>query len=209
VRYLGSTIVLQDEACYCQFDGPSEAAVAVANRKAGLSFDRIVPAVGIKTDERSSTMSVHTTIAAPPRQWRTWLLIGAAALAVGAIAAALVLAIGGTGTKSTASSSPVMVNPPSMVPQVGAFTSVTPAPTVVSGPTAPSIVPQVSALISVLTPAQLANGALGLGYALPSAQHGPTIASVLNSMTPETRRYTKAIMSLTFAQLAAGAAGSP
>jgi Nickel responsive protein SCO4226-like len=43
VRYLGSTIVLGDEACFCQFEGPSEAAVAEANRRAGLSFDRIVP----------------------------------------------------------------------------------------------------------------------------------------------------------------------
>ena len=48
VRYLGSTIVLDDEACFCQFDGPSEAAVAEANRRAGLSFDRIVPAVSVR-----------------------------------------------------------------------------------------------------------------------------------------------------------------
>ena len=48
VRYLGSTIVLGDEACFCQFEGPSEAAVAEANRKAGLSFDRIVPAVYVR-----------------------------------------------------------------------------------------------------------------------------------------------------------------
>jgi hypothetical protein len=48
VRYLGSTIVLRDEACFCQFEGPSEAAVAAANRRAGLSFDRIVPAVIVK-----------------------------------------------------------------------------------------------------------------------------------------------------------------
>ena len=47
VRYLGSTIVLKDEACFCQFDGPSEAAVAEANRRAGLPFDRIVPAVTV------------------------------------------------------------------------------------------------------------------------------------------------------------------
>ena len=47
VRYLGSTIVLGDEACYCRFEGPTEAAVAEANRKAGLSFDRIVPAVTV------------------------------------------------------------------------------------------------------------------------------------------------------------------
>jgi hypothetical protein len=48
VRYLGSTIVLKDEACFCQFDGPSEAAVAEANRRADLPFNRIVPAVTVK-----------------------------------------------------------------------------------------------------------------------------------------------------------------
>ena len=48
VRYLGSTIVLGDEACFCEFEGPSEAAVAEANRRAGLSFDRIVPAVTVR-----------------------------------------------------------------------------------------------------------------------------------------------------------------
>jgi len=48
VRYLGSTIVLRDEACFCQFEAPSEAAVAEVNRKAGLTFDRIVPAVSVK-----------------------------------------------------------------------------------------------------------------------------------------------------------------
>ncbi len=47
VRYLGSTIVLGDEACYCRFEGPTEAAVAEANRKAGLPFDRIVPAITV------------------------------------------------------------------------------------------------------------------------------------------------------------------
>jgi Protein of unknown function (DUF4242) len=47
VRYLGSTIVLQDEACYCRFDGPSETAIAEVNRRAGLPFDRIVAAVTV------------------------------------------------------------------------------------------------------------------------------------------------------------------
>ena len=47
VRYLGSTIVLGDEACYCRFEGPTEAAVAEANREAGLPFDRIVPVVTV------------------------------------------------------------------------------------------------------------------------------------------------------------------
>jgi hypothetical protein len=58
-----------------------------------------------------------------------------------------------------------------------------------------------------LTPAELAGGALGTGYALPIAQSGPTTASILASMSPQTREYTKRIMNLTFAQLAAGAGG--
>jgi len=64
------------------------------------------------------------------------------------------------------------------------------------------------AVIMSITPAALAAGALG-GYALPSLQHGPTLQSVLASMSPATRRYTQAVMNLTFAQLKAGAAGSP
>ena len=67
---------------------------------------------------------------------------------------------------------------------------------------------QVPSVMS-MTPAQPAGSGLGTGYALPSAQSGPTVDSVLASMSPETRRYTQRIMSLTFAQLAAGAAGSP
>ena len=35
------------------------------------------------------------------------------------------------------------------------------------------------------------------------------MASVLASMSPQTRAYTQAIMSLTFAQLAVGAGGHP
>jgi Protein of unknown function (DUF4242) len=47
VRYLGSTIVPDDEACFCQFEGPSQAAVAEANRRARVAFDRISPAVAV------------------------------------------------------------------------------------------------------------------------------------------------------------------
>ena len=47
-----------------------------------------------------------------------------------------------------------------------------------------------------LTPERLADGALGTGYALPAAKGGPTLASVLASMSPQTRQYTKAIMRL-------------
>lgn len=45
VEYLGSTIVPDDEACFCQFDGPSEEAIVDANRRAGLPFDRIVAGI--------------------------------------------------------------------------------------------------------------------------------------------------------------------
>lgn len=47
VRYLGSTIVPGDEACFCAFQGPSEASVAEVSRRAGLPFDRIVPALAL------------------------------------------------------------------------------------------------------------------------------------------------------------------
>ena len=47
VRYLGSTIVPDDEACFCQFEGASEAAVAEANKRAEVPFDRIVEAVAV------------------------------------------------------------------------------------------------------------------------------------------------------------------
>ena len=42
-----------------------------------------------------------------------------------------------------------------------------------------------------------------------SPQSVPTRESVLRAMSPEGRRYTKAVIALTPAQLAAGAAGSP
>jgi len=77
-----------------------------------------------------------------------------------------------------------------------------------SGPSAAQDAARVRSILS-LTPAQLAGGALGTGYALPTAQHGPSVASVLASMDPQTRRYTQAIMALRFNQLAAGAAGQP
>ena len=47
VCHLGSTIVPGDEACYCQFEAPSEAAVVEANRRAQAPFDRVVAAVAL------------------------------------------------------------------------------------------------------------------------------------------------------------------
>jgi hypothetical protein len=61
--------------------------------------------------------------------------------------------------------------------------------------------------IMSLTPLQLATGDLGNGCRLPKTQSGPTLESVLSSMSPQTRRHTEAIMALTFEQLAVGAAG--
>lgn len=87
VRYLGSAIVLEDEACFCQFEGPSETAVAEANRRADLRFDRIVPAVLVQPNHRSDEMSVSTSIPKTNRAGRSRLLAGfAAILAVAAVA---------------------------------------------------------------------------------------------------------------------------
>ena len=80
VRYLGSTIVLGDEACFCQFEGPSEAAVAEANRKAGLRFDRIVPALLVDSTPRRGEMSVSTSIPQTARRGRSHYFVIAAAL---------------------------------------------------------------------------------------------------------------------------------
>jgi hypothetical protein len=187
VRYLGSTIVLKDEACYCQFAGPTAAAVAEANRKAGLSFDRIVPALTVKPERRSS-VNASTSIPATV-QIRRGRLVGLVGI-VAAVAAAvtwLVLAVAfDSGTAVT-------------------LPSAQPASVSVSSDGLASNVPSIMSL----TPAQLAAGALGTGYQLPTKRSGPTVASVLASMSPETRRYTKAVMRLTFAQLSAGAAGHP
>ncbi|HEX3266824.1 MAG TPA: nickel-binding protein [Gaiellaceae bacterium] len=188
VRYLGSTIVLKDEACYCQFAGPTEAAVAEANRRAGLSFDRIVPAVAVQSERRGS-MNVSTSIPATVEIKRN-RLFGLIAL-VAALAATvtwIVLALAFDNGTSTVSSVRPSVSGPVSSPMQDARTD-------------PSIMS--------LTPAQLAANAIGTGYQLPIQHKGPTVASVLASMSPQTRRYTEAVMRLTFAQLAAGAAGHP
>jgi Nickel responsive protein SCO4226-like len=52
VHYLGSTIVPEDEACFCQFDASSEAVVVEVNRRAGLRFDLIVAALPVAAPNR-------------------------------------------------------------------------------------------------------------------------------------------------------------
>ena len=128
-----------------------------------------------------------------PRTTRTWpVAIAAAVLAAGLTAAVFTFAVG-TGSEQAAPSIPA-------------------TPASVTAPATTQAAHGVD--VMALTPARLAAGALGIGYALPTvplpnAQQGPTMASILASMSPQTRAYTKAIMSLTFAQLAAGAAGAP
>lgn len=127
-------------------------------------------------------MSAHTTITMPTRRRRRLLYVTAAVLVMAAIGAALVLAVDRGSPKAG----------PGTATRASATRDARAIPSIMS-----------------LTPARLAAGALGLGYALPHVQRGPTMESILASMSPETRRYTRAVMALTFRQLAAGAAGSP
>lgn len=50
IRYLGSTIIPDDEACFSHFVAPSADVVAEANRRANVPFDRIV--AGFPANER-------------------------------------------------------------------------------------------------------------------------------------------------------------
>ena len=112
VRHLGSTIVLGDEACFCEFDGPSEAAVAEANRRAGLPFDRIVPALLVHPYQRRSDMSVSTSIPQTARRGRSGrLVIFAALAAVIAVAAwAIATYAVGSGSRSTGHGAPTQAS---------------------------------------------------------------------------------------------------
>jgi hypothetical protein len=211
VRYLGSTIVLGDEACFCHFDRPTEAAVAEANRRAGVPFDRIVAAVTVQPEGRT-TMNVSTTIPQTVQIRRgrlLGLLAGVATLAAAITWLVLALA-GGTGGDVQASAPAQSLNLPIPAMSVTApdqswnlpipATAVTRARAAQNGRVVTSIMD--------LTPGDLAGGGLG-GYALPNRQSDQTTSDVLASMSPRTRQYTEAVMKLTFAQLAAGAAGSP
>jgi hypothetical protein len=176
VRYLGSTIVLGDEACFCQFDGPSEAAVAEANRRAGLPFDRIVPALLVDSHQRRGEMSVSTSIPRTARLGRsTRLVIVAALVAVIAVAAwAIATYAVASGSRPTNHGTPALASVLSgMSPQQRQY---------VLG-------------IAALTPAQLE---AAFGTEQPSAD-----SSWMRSLPPSERRYVEGIASMTFAQLAA------
>ena len=108
VRYLGSTIVLEDEACFCEFEGPSEAAVAEANRRAGLPFDRIVPALLVPSYHRRDDISVTTSISQAARRGRSHQLMIVAAIvaAIGVVAWAIATYAVGSGTPTAHSGTP-------------------------------------------------------------------------------------------------------
>ena len=89
VRYLGSTIVLRDEACFCQFEGPSSDAVAEVNRQAGLPFDRIVAAVTV--NPKGAEMSISPSIPATVEIKRGRFISLVAAVAVAAAAVTWIL----------------------------------------------------------------------------------------------------------------------
>jgi hypothetical protein len=206
VRYLGSTIVLRDEACFCQFEGPSSDAVAEVNRQAGLPFSRIVLAVTVhpKGAEMSVSPSIPATVEI--KRGRFIGLVAAIAVLAAAVTWALSSFAFDSGSSTTASSdvqASAIGNP---LPPASLHFRVVGGPG--SATSAAQDARNVPSIMS-LTPARLAGGALGTGYALPTAQSGPTNASILASMSPQTRQYTRAIMNLTFAQLAAGAAGHP
>jgi hypothetical protein len=177
VRYLGSTIVIGDEACFCQFEAVSEGAVAEANRRAGLSFDRIVPAVTVSPTQQfnqgRSQMNASTTMPVRIRLRRRWPFVAVAALlAAGCTVAVLAIS---TGSNTTENATPS-----------GAASSS------VKGPSATSTAQerQYVKAISSMTPAQIA-AAFGTGDV------GATVSSA------KERQYVKAISSMTPAQISA------
>jgi len=141
-------------------------------------------------DGREDTMNFSTTIPATVQiGWgRLFGLIGVVATLAAVITWMLVVLALDNGTSAATSS----VQTDAVAPVSSAQQDARRVPSIMS-----------------LTPARLAAGALGTGYALPSARSGPTMESVLSSLSSKTRRYTEAVMALTFGQLAAGAAGSP
>jgi hypothetical protein len=176
MRYLGSTIVLGDEACFCQFDGPSEAAVAEANRRAGLPFDRIVPALLVDSHQRRGQMSVSTSIPRTARHGRSTRLVIVAAVAVAIAVVAWAIATYAAGP----SGRPTTHTAPTQASVLGGLT--------------PQERQYVLGIVA-LTPAQLR---AGFGTDQPSGD-----GSRMRSLTPRERRYVQAIASMSSSELAA------
>ncbi|MGN6167685.1 MAG: nickel-binding protein [Solirubrobacteraceae bacterium] len=147
VRCLGSTIVLEDEACFCEFEGPSETAVAEANRRADLPFDRIVPAVLVQPTHRSAEMSVSTSIRKPAwlRQSHHLAVIAAVVIALSAAERIETLAVE-SGTRPAGGSVPTQTSvlrllTPQQRQYVLGILSLTPAQLSAAFGTSPTSVP--------------------------------------------------------------------
>ena len=170
MRYLGSTIVLRDEACFCQFEGPSSAAVAEANRQAGLPFDRIVAAVTVnpKGAEMSTSPSIPATVEI--KRGRFISLVGA----VAALAAAVTWIAGRVRVRQRQLDGDVEQR--SGIRDLQSASARVPArdgrgrPRFDAGRGGDAR--KVPSIMS-LTPAGLAEGALGTGYALPDRPERP------------------------------------
>jgi hypothetical protein len=147
VRYLGSTIVLEDEACFCEFESPSETAVAEANRRAGLRFDRIVPALLVQPTHRSAEMSVSTSIRKPARLRQSRHLAAIAAVVIAlSVAAGIATRAVESGTPPAGGSGPTQASVlRSLTPQerqyVLGILSLTPAQLSAAFGTSPTSVP--------------------------------------------------------------------
>jgi uncharacterized membrane protein len=191
VRYLGSTIVLEDEACFCQFEASSETAIAEANRQAGLPYDRIVPAVTVTTTtSRGDHMNVSTHPLPGTVQISRSRLLGLVVL-VAALAAALTGAVVAVtvGNSSSASATPALssevqagVNNVPLIPKMDGARVV--------GTSAEE--QHVQQIVS-LTPEEL-RAAFGTET---------ETAAALASLTPAERLYVKRMLALTPEQLRA------
>jgi hypothetical protein len=190
VRYLGSTIVLHDEACFCQFDASSLAAVTEANRRADLPFDRIVPAVLVQPTHRSGEMSISTTIPKPATRRRVHPLA-----AITAIATILALTAWAIATYAVGSATrPLHPTAPTDASALGHLT-----------PAERAYVLGISSLTPVEFRAAFGTsttsgaGAGGRGQGVRSST--ATLASVPRPLTPRERRYALGIAGLTRVQL--------
>ena len=200
VRYLGSTIVLEDEACFCQFEGFSVAAVTEANRRADLPFDRIVPAVLVQPTHRSGEMSISTSIPKTAGRRRSHPLAAIAAIvavvALGAWAFATYVFDSGTrsGRSTAATQASVLGSlPPQERRYVLRIASMTPV--------------EVGAAFGTSQPSVPGRDS-GSGAQAPRSV-APSFASVLRSLTPRERRYVLGIASLTPLQVWAAFGTSP
>ena len=182
VRYLGSTVVPGDEACFCEFEGPSEEAVAEANRRAGPPFDRIVPALLVDSYHRRGDMSVSTSISQTAKLGRSHraILVAALAVVIAVAAWAIVTYAIGSSTRPTSGSTPAQAS-------------------VLSGLTAKER--QYVLGIVALTPTQL-RAAFGTEWS-------STGSGGLASLTPAERRYVQAIAGMSRSKQAAAFGSDP